>query len=47
MNAKHSGTIETVKAGLVAAITGTGDIVPATVDTITKEILCITRLQGQ
>jgi hypothetical protein len=36
MNTKHSGIIETVKDGVVAAIKGTGDIVQATVDTITK-----------
>jgi hypothetical protein len=36
MNTKHPGLIETVKDGIVAAIKETGDIVQATVDTITK-----------
>ena len=36
MQTKHSGMIETVKDGIVAAIKGTGDIVQATVDTVAK-----------
>jgi hypothetical protein len=36
VNTKHSGMIETVRDGIIAAIKGTGDIVHATVDTITK-----------
>ena len=47
MKTKHAGMIETVKDAIVATIKGTGDIVQATVDTITKILATTIRDTGK